>query len=200
MRRRIFMVIIANAVLFVPCVSWADAHSDIRSALAEVMRLALPGQLEDDALLHGFEVGECSAIGSPSEEYAPLVSAMSNHWAVVLSNCTSFATSRVERILVQNTGWYMSQDIYLRYLEILTGKVERGEIELSELNGFLQGSWKNHPVSSVVYRRYQETEVSNLVLRIQSLGIATNWCSRVLSGHALQRYEFAEGHGVLEPL
>lgn len=191
--------------LFIAGVFWAgsgfpDLRQDIRDALTEVEHRSLDGQLDDAVITSWFEVGEQHEAGVPSLAYAPLVQAMSNQWCVVLSNMTSYATSRVERVLLQNTGWFLSQDDYIGYLDVLAGKVENGEIDRDELSCFLKGSWTNHRISSVVYRRYQDVNVSNLILRIQSLGIATNWCTSVLSGHALQKYEFAIEHGIIEPL
>ena len=111
-------------------------------------------------------------------------------------NIGDYTTNVIDRVLLENTATFLGEEAYLGYLSILADKVISQEIPLEELECLRMNAWHNHAVSSVLYRRYQDPAVSNLVLKLQSAGVGTNTCHRILSGEVNAHYStlLEKGH------
>lgn len=121
--------------------------------------------------------------------YLPLVVAMSNNWQSVLCRLDDYATNRVDRLLLINTGWWCGEDIYLGYLARLSELVVSNRLNSCEFDAFEGAAWNRHTVASSVFRRCREQDVSNAVVRIISFSQRTNHWNGAFSGSALMRYE-----------
>ena len=170
--------------------SCSNAVDGVSAALAFVHRTADPADIEEVSVMNAsFELRFEPSI------YMPLVRAMSNCWREVLRSLDSYATNRVDRMLVANTGWWYGEDEYIGYVDALSGLVSSNRISSVEFDAFEMAAWNNHTIASSLCRRYNEPAVSNLVHRILSFSSRSNKWARVMSGEAKRCYEeqVAEG-------
>ena len=134
--------------------------------------------------------------GTPASVFVPLVDIVSNNWQEIFLRIDNYATNVVDRILIENTSYFLGEDAYLECLSHLAGKVIANEISFEELECLQANAWHNHAVASALYRRYQEPAVSNLVIKLQRAGVSTNKCQRILSGEENAHYHslLVKGH------
>ena len=192
------------AVLLVAFTKASAVNQELAAEIAH--RLSM---LKAEAANYGFRVkyesdvlNDCEVAyftpvrGTPTAVFSPIVAIMSNNWHEVMLHVSEYATNAIDRILLENTGSFLGEDAYLGYLSLLADKVVSNEISLVEFEKFQVNAWHNHPVSSVVYRRYQDPVVSNLVIKFQQAGVNTNRCQWILSGQAAEHYQklLDDGH------
>lgn len=159
-----------------------NLHDRVRSTLDTLRREASPLDLEEGNLMSGFELRFSNA-------YLPVVSLMSNNWQEVIASLDVYATNRVERLVLVNTGWWYGDEEYLGYLSLLADKVISNQISSAEFKSFFGSSWSSgRSVASVFARRHSETSVSNLINKIQSFFPASGYWQKVRSGEALEEY------------
>ena len=92
-------------------------------------------------------------------------------------------------MLIANTGWWYGEDKYVDCVDVLAKLVCSNRIDVAEFDAFEKAAWKRHSIASVFCRRYDEANVSNIVLRVMSFSGRSNHWSRVLSGEAKRNYE-----------
>lgn len=154
----------------------------VRSTLDALERDASPMDLDEGNIMSGFELRFADA-------YLPVVSLMSNHWQEVIMSLDEYATNRVERLVLVNTGWWYGDEEYLGYLSLLADKVMSNQFSMAEFNSFFGSSWSSgRSVASVFARRHNEAAVSNLINKIQSFFPASGYWQKVRSGEALEEY------------
>ena len=195
---RIFVMICSVAAGFAASAVSSSALTDVRSALDTLVMQADQYELDDSALRAGFEIGKSNRVNVPASIYAPLVSAVSNHWEEVFGNVSSFGTNFAERVLLENTAWYLGDEAFLGALTMMCGNVATNALDVAELKLMVVNSCYNHYAVSAFYRKYHEPSVTNIIHELMRYGIMTNWCAEILSGHALERYNREVEQGAVE--
>ena len=107
------------------------AVSEVRGALENLISQADQYEIDESALRAGFEIGKSNRVCVPSASFAPLVTAVSNHWQEVFQNIGSFGTNIIERTLLENTSWYFEDQAYLGALAMMCDNVETGALDVA---------------------------------------------------------------------
>lgn len=192
-KKSLCLIIGVSLVIVSVCADCQVPCAEVRNALVRVHQQADSNELEESSLMDStFELRFNTSC------YMPLVVSMSNNWQSVLSHLDAYATNRVDRMLLINTGWWLGESAYLGYLSSLSELVVSNRLSACEFDAFECAAWNNPAVASSVFRRCGDVSVSNAIIRIMSFSQRTNHWRGVFSGAARERYERQVSLGLWE--
>ena len=112
---------------------------------------------------------------------------VSNHIDLVYSNFPKIATTKIRKLILLASSWYLSDGYYVNCLSRNVDLAISGDISCEELRWFMRG----HRIRRLIYildNQYDKPGISNIVNKLMSYTGETNKYMKVLSGAAKNEY------------
>ena len=118
--------------------------------------------------------------------YQTFACTISNNWQDALSSFLSIGTNETKRLAVLGVGKSFDDNFYIAYCNALADLQQRGFITIQELRWSLASSFTN--LDTCLIRRYQEPQVTNLVVKLKEIFPNNSQWEDVLSGASYTNY------------
>lgn len=137
---------------------------------------------------------------SSNETFCAMSQMVANCWPRVLAGLDSITTNQNERLVVIYAGVGVGETNFLSRISQMADMVFSNKVSLAELQ-FYKTQWgiADHHAASVLVRRYQETSVSNLIMKLRSIGAYPQGVSHIFSGAERELYLDAVHDGLIGP-
>ncbi len=194
MNRIALFVLIAGISICAAADAVTNLADRLRSAINTLYEAEPSHALEAASLIEDFDLRFAPG------RYRPIIAIMSNNWQAVLASLDTYATNRVERLILINTGWWCGDAEFMGYASVLADKVAAGQLDRQEFDSFILNSVFSEGYHGLyaLTLRYDEPAVSNLVEKIRPYtSFPSEYWTKVLSGEEKTRFLQDRADGLL---
>lgn len=123
---------------------------------------------------------------------------ITENWTNVIARLDTISTNYNERLLVLYAGVGIGERNFLARIDYLSDMALSNKVSLAELRFYkTQCGIVDHYAASSLVRRYQEPAISNLIMKLDAVGVYPRGVSRIFSGEAKLLYEDAVREGLI---
>ena len=125
---------------------------------------------------------------------------VSANWTNVIAGIDLITTNSNERLLVLYAGVGAGETNFLSRIDCLADMVSSNSVSLAELRFYkTQCAIVDHSAANSLIVRYQEPAISNLIMKLNAVGIYPQGVSDIFSGEAKELYLDAVNDGLIGP-
>ena len=137
---------------------------------------------------------------SSNATFQAMARMVADEWPCALADMDSITTNRNERLMVIYAGVGAGETNFLVRIDQMADFVLSNKVSLAELRFYkTQCGMFDHQATSSLIRRYQEPPISNLIMKLNAVGVYPQGVSDIFSGEAKELYLDAVHDGVISP-
>lgn len=135
-----------------------------------------------------------------NDHFKAIATILSNGWRDVWWNLPDISSNANDRLIVLAASIKPSESDFLSKLDILADLVLSNKVSQSEFKWY----WSEYAIvdhfsGSAMVRRYAESSVSNLIMKVQAAGCFPRGVRDIFNGEAKEFYEDAVHDGLIGP-
>ena len=177
-----------------PCRAW-DGEA-VREKLS-LLKRQMGGNIPEYHQLRN-EVHELGL--SSNATFQAMAQIVAGEWPCALADMDSITTNQNERLMVIYAGVGAGETNFLERIGQMADFVLSNKVSLAELRFYkTQCGIFDHQATSSLVRRYQEPAISNLIMKLNAVGVYPQGVSDIFSGEAKELYLDAVHDGVIAP-
>lgn len=190
----LIVLALGGCILAYPCRAWdGDAVREKLSLLKQQMGGNIPEYHQLRNEVH--ELGLSS-----NSTFQAMAQIVAGEWPCALADMDSITTNQNERLMVIYAGVGVGETNFLERIGQMADFVLSNKVSLAELRFYkTQCGIFDHQATSSLVRRYQEPAISNLIMKLNAVGVYPQGVSDIFSGEAKELYLDAVHDGVIAP-